>query len=149
MAIIYYLASPCTRGERMERFSIGTRDRTEVVDVTPRVEEAVRSSGVVEGIAVVQTPHTTTAVVVNEGEGGLVADLMDWAARMAPEGAGYRHDRTDGNAHAHLRGVMMGASVTIPVSGGRLALGTWQSVLFVELDGPRKRKLHVQVLGGP
>lgn len=133
----------------MERFSIGTQGRTEVVDVTPQVDEAVRSSGVGEGVAVVQTPHTTTAVVVNEREGRLVADLLDWAARMAPEGAGYRHDGTDGNAHAHLRGVMMGASVTIPVSEGRLALGTWQSVLFVELDGPRQRTLHVQVVGGP
>ena len=109
----------------------------------------MRSSGLSEGVAVVQTPHTTTAVVVNEREGRLVADILDWAARMAPEGAGYRHDGTDGNAHAHLRGVMMGSSVAIPVDGGRLTLGTWQSVLFVELDGPRQRTLHVQVLGGP
>jgi secondary thiamine-phosphate synthase enzyme len=131
----------------MERFPVETRQRTEVVDVTGLVEGAVRASTVREGLAVVQTPHTTTAVVVNEREGRLVQDLLDWAARLAPEGAGYRHDGTDGNAHAHLRGVMMGASVAVPVTGGRLALGTWQSVLFVELDGPRSRRLHVQVTG--
>ena len=132
----------------MERFPVDTTKRTEVVDVTGLVEGAVRASGVREGVAIVHSPHTTTAVVVNEREGRLVQDLLEWAARMAPEGAGYRHDATDGNAHAHLRGIMMGASVTIPVTGGRLALGTWQSVLFVELDGPRSRKLNVQVLGG-
>ncbi len=132
----------------MERFPVETRRRAEVVDVTGLVEGAVRGSGVREGVVVVQTPHTTTAVVVNEREGSLVQDLLEWAARMAPEGAGYRHDRTDGNAHAHLRGIMMGASVVIPIADGRLALGTWQSVLFVELDGPRSRRLHVKVLGG-
>ncbi len=132
---------------RMETFPVETRERTEVVDVTGLVEGAVRNSGVHEGVAVVQTPHTTTAVVINEREGRLMQDLLDWAARMAPDGAGYRHDGTDGNAHAHLRGIMMGASVSVPVTEGRLALGTWQSVLFVELDGPRSRRLNVQVLG--
>jgi secondary thiamine-phosphate synthase enzyme len=132
----------------METLAVDTRRATEVVDVTSIVEEAVRSSGVLEGIAIVQTPHTTTAVVVNEREGGLTQDLLDWSAQVAPKGAGYRHDGTDGNAHAHLRAMMMGASTTIPVSGGRLTLGTWQSVLFVELDGPRNRRLHVQVIGG-
>ena len=132
----------------METFPVETRERTEVVDVTGLVDGAVRTSGVREGVAVVQTPHTTTAVVINEREGRLMQDLLDWAARMAPDGAGYRHDGTDGNAHAHLRGIMMGASVSVPVTEGRLALGTWQSVLFVELDGPRSRRLHIQVLGG-
>jgi len=131
----------------METLAVNTDGRTQVVDVTAQVGDVVRASGVTEGVAVVHSPHTTTAVVVNEREGQLVADLLDWAARMAPEGAGYRHDSTDGNAHAHLRGMMLGASASIPVTGGRLALGTWQSVLFVELDGPRDRKLHVQVVG--
>ncbi len=120
---------------------------TEVVDVTSKVQEVVRASGVTEGLAVVHTPHTTTAVVVNEREGGLTHDLLEWSSRVAPKGAGYRHDGMDGNAHAHLRGMMLGASATVPVTGGRLALGTWQSVLFVELDGPRDRRLHVQVTG--
>ncbi len=132
----------------METFPVETRERTEVVDVTGLVEGAVRTSGVREGVAVVQTSHTTTAVAINEREGRLMQDLLDWAARMAPDGAGYHHDGTDGNAHAHLRGIMLGASVSVPVTDGRLALGTWQSVLFVELDGPRSRRLHVQVLGG-
>ncbi len=131
----------------MDTLSVRTQRSVEVVDVTSMVETVVRASGVREGIAVVQTPHTTTAVVVNERESGLTQDLLDWAGRMAPRGAGYRHDGTDGNAHAHLGGMMLGSSVTLPVTGGRMALGTWQSVLFVELDGPRDRRLHVQVMG--
>lgn len=131
----------------METFPVETRKRTEVVDVTGLVEGAVRTSGICEGVAVVQTPHTTTAVVINEREGRLMQDLLDWAAKMAPDGAGYRHDGTDGNAHAHLQSIMLGASVSVPVTEGRLALGTWQSVLFIELDGPRSRGFHVQVLG--
>jgi secondary thiamine-phosphate synthase enzyme len=133
----------------METLEVRTGRATEVVDVTSMVEGIVRASGVVEGLAVVHTPHTTTAVVVNEREGGLTQDLLDWSSRLAPRGAGYRHDGTDGNAHAHLRGMMLGPSATVPVSGGSLALGTWQSVLFVELDGPRSRRLNVQVVGGP
>jgi secondary thiamine-phosphate synthase enzyme len=133
----------------METLTVRTGKAAEVVDVTAMVEGVVRSAGVNEGVAVVHSPHTTTAVVVNEREAGLTQDLLDWSSRVAPSGAGYRHDGTDGNAHAHLRGMMLGSSVTLPVSGGRLALGTWQSVLFVELDGPRSRRLNVQVVGGP
>jgi secondary thiamine-phosphate synthase enzyme len=131
----------------METLAVRTDRATEVVDVTSLVEGVVRASGVREGMVLVQTPHTTTAVVVNEAEGGLTQDLLDWASREAPKGDGYRHDRSDGNAHAHLQGMMLGPSVSLPVTGGRLALGTWQSVLFVELDGPRERRLNVQVLG--
>lgn len=132
----------------METLQVRTQRANEVVDVTSMVEAVVRASGVREGVAVVQTPHTTTAVVVNEREGGLTQDLLDWAGKVAPRGAGYRHDGTDGNAHAHLQGMLLGASVTLPVTGGSLALGTWQSVLFLELDGPRSRRLHVQVISG-
>jgi secondary thiamine-phosphate synthase enzyme len=146
---IYFAPGVLSRpDESMERIEVRTQWREEVVDVTQRVQEAVRATGVLEGIAVVQSPHTTTAIVVNEREGGLVQDILGWASKMAPSGAGYHHDGTDGNAHAHLRSVMMGTSVAIPISGGRLALGTWQSVLFVEMDGPRSRQVHIQVVGG-
>lgn len=118
-----------------------------MVDVTGLVQGAVRASGVRDGLAVAYTPHTTTALVVNEREGRLVQDILDWAERLVPEGAGYLHDASDGNAHAHLRSVLMGTSVTVPVVEGSLHLGTWQSVLFVELDGPRRRNLNVQVMG--
>ncbi len=117
------------------------------MDVTGLVAKAVRASGVQEGLALVHSPHTTAAVVVNERESRLVQDLLVWAQRVVPEGAGYGHDASDGNAHAHLQGVLLNASAVVPVSRGELALGTWQAVLFVELDGPRSRNLLVQVVG--
>jgi len=119
-----------------------------VIDITRQVNEAVGESGVAEGICLVYTLHTTTGIVINEAETGLVADLLRRLMSLAPPGAGYLHDRIDENAHAHLQAVLLGNSRTIPVEEGCLALGTWQRVLFVELDGPRRRKVIVRVLPG-
>ncbi len=121
--------------------------RVQVIDVTDRVREKVRESGVEEGIAHVYSRHTTAAVVVNEPESGLLRDIVNKLEELVPRGAGYEHDRIDNNADAHLRALLLGSSVTIPVSDGDLVLGTWQSVLFVELDGPRSRRLLVTVVG--
>ncbi len=130
----------------MERLQVATGERRQVVDVTRQVDAAVRSSGVKEGIALVHCPHTTATVVVNEGDAPLTQDLLDMAAQLVHEG-GWRHDPGEGNGHAHLQAMLLDRGCTLPVEGGRLALGTWQSVLLVELDGPRDRELWVQVLG--
>ncbi|HNR58423.1 MAG TPA: secondary thiamine-phosphate synthase enzyme YjbQ, partial [Methanothrix sp.] len=92
--------------------------------------------------------HTTTGIIINEAESGLVADLLRRLASLAPPRNGYLHDRIDDNAHAHLQAVLLGNSRTIPVEEGCLALGTWQRVLFVELDGPRRRSVLIKVLPG-
>jgi secondary thiamine-phosphate synthase enzyme len=127
---------------------IKTDEPVQVIDITRQVNEAVGESGVAEGICLVYTLHTTTGIVINEAETGLVADLLRRLMSLAPPGAGYLHDRIDENAHAHLQAVLLGNSRTIPVEEGCLALGTWQRVLFVELDGPRRRKVIVRVLPG-
>ena len=117
-------------------------------DITAQVELAVRESGVDEGAAVVFCPHTTAAVTINENadpdvQRDLKLALADiFGDRDRPE---FRH--AEGNSHAHLKSSVIGASETIPVSGGRLALGTWQGVYFCEFDGPRHRRFTVQVLG--
>lgn len=131
----------------MQKVTLATEERRVVMDVTGQVETAVAASRVRDGIALVFCPHTTAAVVVNEMDGRLEHDLLAWAAKAIPEGAGWRHDTVEANAHAHLQGISMNQAATLPVVGGRLALGTWQHVLFVELDGPRQRELWVQVLG--
>jgi secondary thiamine-phosphate synthase enzyme len=119
-------------------------------DVTAEVRRAVRDSGVCAGIALLSVPHTTCAVAVNEHEEGLRADLerlarhvLDPLAREGP----FAHDRIDDNARAHLTAVLLGHQTALPIRGGEPVLGTWQSVFLVELDGPRARTLHVQVLG--
>lgn len=121
---------------------IATHDRVEVIDVTAEVADAVPAD-LDRGLCTVSVRHTTAGLVVNEADRGLMADLVAALQRLVPRGAGYGHDEVDDNADAHLRATLLGSSVTVPVVDGRLALGTWQSVLLVECDGPRRRQLIV------
>lgn len=125
---------------------VSTSEAVEVVDVTERVETAI-ADDVESGVATVFVPHTTAGVVVNEAEPRLLADVEEFLARTVPADGDYRHDRIDDNAAAHIRAVLLGESVAVPIEGGRLALGTWQSILLVECDGPRTRRLVVTVTG--
>ncbi len=126
----------------MKQIEINTSKRVEIIDITNRVEELVEGNG----IAVIYTPHTTTALIVNEAESGLLEDIVEVLQKLIPKGAGYKHDRIDDNADAHLRACILGNSLVIPVENGRLVLGTWQRILFVELDGPRRRRVYVKVI---
>lgn len=116
------------------------------MDITPSVQEALRESKVINGICLVYTLHTTTGLTVNEADPALIKDILNLLERVAPQGAGYLHDRSDGNAHAHLRAALLGSSVVIPVEQKRLVLGTWQRILFFELDGPRRRKIYIKAV---
>jgi len=127
------------------RLDVTTSDATDIVDVTARVEEAVPADADA-GLATVFVPHTTAGVIVNEAEARLLEDLETYIDGLAPSGRDYRHDTIDDNAAAHLRATVLGESVAVPVDAGELALGTWQSVLFVECDGPQSRSLHVSVV---
>jgi secondary thiamine-phosphate synthase enzyme len=118
----------------------------EVMDITPSVQEALRESKVIDGICLVYTLHTTTGLTVNEADPALIKDILNLLERVAPQGAGYLHDRSDGNAHAHLRAALLGSSVVIPVEQKRLVLGSWQRILFFELDGPRRRKVYIKAV---
>lgn len=130
-----------------EVLDVHTSTRVEVVDITRLVEEAVRSSTFKEGLVNIYSRHSTSAVVINENEAGLLEDYLVALQKLIPTGAGYLHDRIDNNADSHLRGFLVGGSQTVPFADGRMMLGTWQSIFFVELDGPRHRKLTVTVLG--
>ncbi|MGM0592713.1 MAG: secondary thiamine-phosphate synthase enzyme YjbQ [Halobacteriota archaeon] len=123
-------------------FSVETGDRIEVRDVTDEVNDALPSSA--EGVCTVMVRHTTAGVVVNESEPRLMADIERAVAGLVPDG-GWAHDELDGNADSHLRAMLVGSSVSLPVTDGELDLGTWQSVLLVECDGPRRRTVRVVV----
>jgi secondary thiamine-phosphate synthase enzyme len=125
---------------------LNTKKKVEVVDITSNIEKAVRESTIERGICLTYSLHTTTGIVVNEAEPGLIQDMAKLMASIVPQGAGYLHDRFDSNAHAHLQAMVLGNSVVIPVEDNRLVLGTWQRVLFVELDGPRQRRVHVKLI---
>ncbi len=125
---------------------IETEKNMQIVDITSKVEEAVDASDVQEGICLIYTIHTTTGIVVNEAESGLIHDILRRLASLVPTGEGYLHDKIDSNAHSHLQAILLGNSQILPVIDGKLNLGTWQKVLFIELDGPRRRKVLVKVI---
>jgi secondary thiamine-phosphate synthase enzyme len=124
---------------------VATTGRVEIVDVTAEVADALPST-VAEGICSVFVPHTTAGVVINENERRLLGDLQGVLDRLAPAEEGYEHDAVDDNADAHLRATLLGESASVPVVDGELGLGRWQSVLFVECDGPRTRQVSVTVI---
>lgn len=129
------------------RFEVRTSAREEFVDITATVVEMVRASGIAEGVVVVSCPHTTAGITVNENaDPDVVRDLLGGLARLAPRDAGWRH--REGNSDGHLKATLVGSSATLPVDGGRLALGTWQAVYLCEFDGPRTRRVNVTVLSG-
>lgn len=132
----------------IEKCSLRTSKRSELKDITQRVREMVRQSGIEEGLAIVYCPHTTAGITVNEGaDPDVVKDIIMELDKTFPwEDRDYRHQ--EGNSAAHLKSSFMGVSVTIPISGGKLILGTWQSVYFCEFDGPRSRSFYVKVLEG-
>jgi secondary thiamine-phosphate synthase enzyme len=131
----------------MERIELRTSHRDEMVDITSRVAEAVRASGLAEGWALVYCPHTTAGITINENaDPDVVDDVLATLRRLVPRDAGYAH--AEGNSDGHVKASLMGSSVTVPVAEGRLVLGTWQGIYFCEFDGPRTRKVLVTAVGG-
>jgi secondary thiamine-phosphate synthase enzyme len=128
----------------MPELTIRTRKTQEMLDITAQVSEVVRRSGVANGFCLVYVPHATAAIVINENaDPNVCQDILDALGRMVPEGA-WRHDRVDNNAAAHIKATILGPSETIPVREGALRLGTWQSVMLMEFDGPRDRTVIVE-----
>jgi secondary thiamine-phosphate synthase enzyme len=141
------------------RIGVETRQPTEFIDLTDRIDAIVSATGIRDGLVNIHTLHTTTAIVVNEHEPLLLTDLAALLARLAPGHRYYRHDdmaaRTvnlapgeRANGHAHCRALLLGSSVLLNLAGRRLQLGRWQRIFLVELDGPRSREVSVQILGG-
>jgi secondary thiamine-phosphate synthase enzyme len=134
-----------------------TRQPTEFIDLTPRLEQFIADAGVSLGFLIVQTLHTTTAIVVNEHERLLLDDFTALLDRIVPRGHPYRHDDVHArmnvsameraNGHAHCRALLLPTSSCLNVTAGRLRLGQWQRVFFVELDGPREREISAVVVG--
>ncbi len=141
---------------RHHRIPVSTTDAVQVLDVGDLVQERVAASGIREGMALVTSLHTTCALTVNENEARLLEDIRTHFLRLMPPDARYLHndlhlrdcppDEPE-NAHAHLIAMMLGNGEQLAVHEGRLVLGRWQSLLLVELDGPRERTLAVQLLG--
>jgi len=130
----------------MQRISVSTRRREELVDITSSVEDVVGKAGISSGICVLYCPHTTAAITVNEGADPSVAeDMVMGLRRLIPQDWNFSH--MEGNSDAHLKASLIGPSQTMIIEDGRLVLGTWQRIFFCEFDGPRKRVFFVKVQG--
>ena len=131
----------------MEEIEIATDTRTTLVDVTEDVAQAVQALGVEQGAVLLHVPHTTAAVTINEGyDPHVVEDLLRRLEQLAPHGAdtgGGRDGHDEGNSDSHLKTLLVGSSVLVPIADGEPALGRWQRIFFCEFDGPRHRRLWV------
>jgi secondary thiamine-phosphate synthase enzyme len=148
---------PVTACRTASELTVETRERVEFLDLTSELTSLVRDSGIQAGIAHVQTCHTTTGLVLNENEPLLLGDLRRLLERLAPERVGYAHDDLARrgcppdeplNGAAHCRALLLPSSQCIAIRHGRPALGRWQSLLLVELDGPRRRRLRLTLTAG-
>lgn len=129
---------------KWKTITVESSQRVQFINVTAKVAALVNESGVKDGVCSLFVPHTTAGITINENaDPDVVRDLTVTLAKIAPEDGDYRH--AEGNSDAHLKASLMGASVVVPVSGGKLALGTWQGIYFCDFDGPRRRNLKVGI----
>ena len=123
--------------------------RREILPITPQVEDCLRESGIREGLCLVNAMHITASVFINDNESGLHQDFEEWLERLAPEKphSRYRHNGAEDNADAHLKRTIMGREVVIAVTAGRLDVGPWEQVFYYELDGKRRKRVLVKIIG--
>ena len=125
-----------------------TEKRRDYTNITRDVEERVVRSGIQEGMVLVSAMHITAAVYINDAEDGLIEDIDEWLDGLAPLGKDYRHHRTgEDNGDAHLKNLLIGHEVIVPITDGRLDLGPWQQIYYAEFDGRRRKRLIVKVMG--
>ena len=125
-----------------------TGKKRELINITPKVEEAVSKCGILEGMVLVSAMHITAGVIVNDHEPGLWEDIDEWLEKIAPFRQNYRHHRTgETNGDAHLKSILAHHQVVLPVTQGKLDLGPWQQVFYAEFDGMRRKRVIIKVMG--
>jgi secondary thiamine-phosphate synthase enzyme len=131
-----------------EYLTFHTKKHREYVHITPQVEAAVRKSGVAEGMVLVSAMHITAGVYINDHESGLIEDIDEWLETLAPFRKDYHHhDTGEDNGDSHLKALLVHHQVIVPITKGRLDLGTWQRVFYAEFDGQRDKRVILKVMG--
>jgi len=131
-----------------EYMTFNTKKRREFINITRDIDKTLQKSGIKEGMLLVSALHITSGVFVNDAEPGLHRDIEEWLLKLIPEGHDYYHHRTgEVNGDAHLRNLLIGHQITIPVTDGKLDLGPWQKVFYAEFDGQRSKRLVIKVMG--
>jgi secondary thiamine-phosphate synthase enzyme len=131
-----------------EYLTFHTETHREYVHITPQIESIVRKSGINEGMVLVSAMHITAGVYVNDHEDGLIEDIDQWLEKLAPFRENYKHHQTgEDNGDSHLKAILVHHQVILPLTGGKLDLGTWQRVFYAEFDGQRNKRVIVKVMG--
>ncbi|MGE4231760.1 MAG: secondary thiamine-phosphate synthase enzyme YjbQ [Bacteriovoracia bacterium] len=131
-----------------EYLTFQTKRKKDFVNITDRVEEICQNSKIQEGMVLVSAMHITAGVYINDAEDGLIHDIEKWLEEIAPENPNYLHHRTgEDNGDAHLKNLVIGHQVIVPITKGRLDLGTWQQIYYAEFDGQRPKRVIVKALG--
>lgn len=137
---------------RHETFTVATEDRLQFMDLTKRVRDLLQRHEIKQGLVILNSLHTTTALFINEWQEALLHDIQLLLDRLIKERDGYRHDDPHysdcdrSNADSHLRSLLLGRQLSVPVVDGEMSLGTFESIIFAELDGPRERQIQLQIL---
>jgi len=131
-----------------EYLTFHTKKHREYIHITPQVEGAVRKSGIAEGMVLVSAMHITAGIYVNDHESGLIEDIDKWLENLAPFRKDYQHhDTGEDNGDSHLKALLIHHQVIVPITKGRLDLGTWQRVFYAEFDGQRDKRVILKVMG--
>jgi len=131
-----------------EYLTVNTKAPREIVNITGDVAEAVKKSGVKEGLVLVSAMHITASIFINDEEPGIKQDFLEWAEKLAPFNPKYNHHRTgETNGDAHLKSILFHHEVTIPITKGALDFGPWQQVFYGEWDGQRRKRIVIKVMG--
>jgi secondary thiamine-phosphate synthase enzyme len=131
-----------------EYLTFNTNKRREYINITSQVAEALAKSGIKEGLVLVSAMHLTAGVYINDNEAGLIRDIDEMLERLAPFRADYHHQRTgEDNGDAHLKNMLVGHQVLIPVTKGKLDFGPWQQVFYAEFDGQRPKRVVIKIIG--
>jgi len=134
-----------------EYITVQTEKKREFMNITPNVKSAMEKSGLRDGIILVASLHSNSAVFINDDEAGLLQDVADWLDRLAPFGDNYRHAakgaRAESNAAAHMQSILLNQQAVLSFTDGKLEMGPWQQVIYAELDGQRPKRIHIKLLG--
>ena len=131
-----------------EYLSFNTKKKREFINITGELERALEKAQIKEGLVLASAMHITAGVYINDAEDGLIADIEEWLEKLAPFREDYKHHRTgEDNGDAHLKNLLIGHQVLVPVTGGKLDLGPWQQVYYAEFDGQRRKRVVIKILG--
>ena len=130
----------------ISEFNVSSQERYQLIDITDKVEKAVKESGIKDGLVLVFVPHSTAGILLTENEEGLKQDWLVFLKKLV-SGFSFQHDKIDDNADSHILSGLVGQEKTLPLRGGQIIRGTWQQIFLLELDGPKERRIIVKIIG--